>query len=426
MAGKDIIMASKRELRRLHIIEKVLEGALRQVEAARIISLSDRQIRRIIKRVRVEGEGGIVHRSRGRFSNRSVPKKIKAKVIALYREKYKGFGPTFASEKLNETEGIKISDETLRKWLIESGDWKKDRKVRTHRQRRERKERSGEMVQIDGSHHDWFEGRGPECVFMGYIDDATGRVIGRFYEYEGTIPAMDSFKRYIRRYGIPLSVYLDRHTTYKSPVEPLFEGEPEALSQFQRAMAELGVKVIHANSPQAKGRVERLFRTLQDRLVKEMRLQGIRNIEEANEFLKRYLPLHNRRFAVKATKKGNLHMEIPKGLNINNILCIKEERTVKNDLTIAYNRKLYQITDKTRASKVTVVKRTNGSMAIVDRETGLKFKEIIQRPLRQPAQVKTKQPKRVYRPAADHPWRKSSLKRKHLNDDKKENDKQEI
>ena len=203
------------------MIRKVLEKVIKQVEAAKILSLSYRQIQRCVQRVKVEGDKGIVHKSRGRASNRRLADRVKERVIKLYRKRYKGFGPTLASEKLLEREGLKVSDETLRKWLLESGDWKRVRRKRVHRQWRERKEHLGEMVQMDGSHHDWFEGRGPECVLMGYIDDATGEAFGRFYEYEGTMPAMDSFRRYIQRWGIPLSVYLDKHTTYKSPAKPI-------------------------------------------------------------------------------------------------------------------------------------------------------------------------------------------------------------
>jgi len=270
MAEEDIIMVRPRELKRLDVIRKVMERVIKQVEAAEILSLSGRQIRRIVKRIRREGDRGIVHRLRGRPSNRRTPDPVKDKVIRLYRAQYKDFGPTLASEKLLEREGIRISDETLRRWLLEAGDWKKSRRHRSHRQWRERKAHEGEMVQMDGSHHDWFEGRGPWCVLMGYIDDARGRVFGRFYGYEGTIPAMDSFKRYIRKYGLPLSVYLDRYKTYKSTAKPSLEDElndREPLSDFERALKELGVEVRHANSPQAKGRIERLFRTLQDRLV---------------------------------------------------------------------------------------------------------------------------------------------------------------
>jgi len=176
---------------------------------------------------------------------------------------------------------------------------------------------------MDGSHHDWFEGRGAGCVFMGYIDDARGEVFGRFYPYEGTIPAMDSFKRYIKKNGLPMSVYLDKHTTYKSTAKPTIQDElnnTQPLSEFERALKELGVEVIHANSPQAKGRIERLFGTLQDRVVKEMRLRGIRTIEEANCFLEEYLPLYNSRFAVCPKGKDNLHRPVGRGLELDGIL----------------------------------------------------------------------------------------------------------
>ncbi len=408
MAGKDIIMLSQEELRRLHIIRKTIGKKIKQKEAAEMLFLSSRQIRRIAKRIEEEGDEAIAHRSRGRPSGRKLPMDIRDRVIKLCRGKYKGFGPTLATEKLQETEDINISDETLRLWLIESGDWKKVRKSRGHRQWRERKHYFGEMIQIDGSHHDWFEGRGPKCVLMGYIDDATGKVYGRFYEYEGTIPAMDSSRRYIRKHGIPVSVYLDKHTTYKSPAKLSIKDEinrREPLSQFERAMKELGVKVIHANSPQAKGRVERLFRTLQDRLIKEMRLKGIKNIEEGNRFLKHYLPIYNRRFTVMPKKKGNLHRKIPEGVKLNTILCKKTERTLRNDFTIAHEGRLYQITEGTQARKVTVEERINGSMLITYKETRLKFREITERPRKKPKRLNTRQPGRKYIPPANHPWR---------------------
>jgi len=299
MAGEDIIMASQEELRRLHVIEKVLEGGLKQVEAAEILSLSSRHIRRVVKRVRGEGQRGIVHRLRGRPSNRKIPGQLKDKVIKLYRARYKDFGPTLASEKLLERDRVSISDETLRGWLLEAGDWKRVRKGRRHRQWRERKGHRGEMVQMDGSHHAWFEDRGDPCVLMGYIDDATGDVFGRFDDYEGTMPAMDSFKRYIRKRGLPLKVYLDKHSTYKSTAKATIAEQLEGvepLSEFERALKELGVEVSHAHSPQAKGRIERLFRTFQDRVIKEMRLRGIKTIEEGNRFLEEYLPLYKKRF----------------------------------------------------------------------------------------------------------------------------------
>ena len=409
MAGKDIVQMSQRELRRLHVIHKTIEGLLKQTEAAELLILSARQIRRLIKKVEEGGDAGIIHKARGKPSNRELPKKIKAKVIELYRQKYEGFGPLLAAEKLLERDSVTVNDETLRKWLIESGDWKKTRKGRKHRQWRPRKHHFGEMIQIDGSHHDWFEGRGPQCVLMGYIDDAAGKVFARFYDYEGTMPAFDSFKRYARKYGIPQKAYLDRHTTYKSPKKAAFTGyDEEPLSQFERAMKELGVEVSHAHSPQAKGRVERLFRTLQDRLVKEMRLRGIKTIEEANKFLAEYLPKYNKKFAVNPHEKTDLHRKIPKGLNLDSILCIKEERVLRNDFTISYKGKLYQITKSIKAEKVTVQERINGKMLITYNGVSVEFKEIAERPEKQKKPRIVKKKTTICLPA-EHPWRKFNI-----------------
>ena len=403
-------MARQGEIKRLHVIQKVLERVIKQVEAAEMLSLSGRQIRRIVKRIRTEGDRGIIHQSRGRPSNRRTPDKVRNKVIRLYRAQYKDFGPTLASEKLLERDRIEISDETLRKWLLEAGDWKKTRKARGHRHWRERKSHSGEMLQMDGSHHDWFEGRGPRCVLMGYIDDATGKVFARFYGYEGTIPAMDSFKRYLQKSGLPMKVYLDKHTTYKSTAKPTIQDEldqVEPLSQFERALKELGVEVIHAHSPQAKGRIERLFGTFQDRVVKEMRLRGIRTLQEANQFLEDYLPLYNRKFSVCPKEGDNLHRPLPRGLALDTILCIKTERALRNDFTVAHNKKLYQIEETIKASKVMVQERVDGSMIMTHKGGALRFKEIIERPVREKPQVVRMRTRRPRIPSADHPWRRS-------------------
>jgi hypothetical protein len=266
------------------------------------------------------------------------------------------------------------------------------------------------MLQMDGSHHDWFEGRGPWCVLMGYIDDATGKVFARFYDYEGTIPAMESFKRYSKKYGLPMKVYLDKHTTYKSTAKPTIQDElnnVEPLSQFERALKELGVEVLHAHSPQAKGRIERLFRTFQDRVVKEMRLRGIRTLEEANQFLEEYLPLCNKRFSVCPKEKDNFHRPLSKGLALDTILCVKTERSLRNDFTVAHNKKLYQIEDTVRAAKVVVQERIDGSMRMIYRDQLLRFKEIIERPVREekaPVMMRRRKP---VRPSPNHPWRKS-------------------
>jgi len=409
MARKDIIMATQEELKALYVIRKAIDKVITQKEAAEVVDLSERQIRRKVKRIREERDKGIIHRSRGKISNRSMPDKIKNKALTLFKTKYPDFGPTLASEKLFERDKIKVNDETLRLWLIKADIPYRRRKKRPHRQWRERKECYGQMTQTDGSEHDWFEGRGPKCVLMGHIDDATGTPFGRFHAYEGTIPAMDTFKRYIEKRGIPLSIYLDKHTTYKSTKKPTIEEElanQEALSQFERALKELSVEVIHANSPQAKGRVERIFNTFQDRLIKEMRLANICTIDQANAFLEKYLPIYAKRFAVKPAKADNLHRPIPKGMDLDRILCIKTERALRNDFTVAHDKKLYQILDNPRTKKVMVEERVDGRVIIRHKDTELRFKEITVRPEKiKPKKKYEFKLKKVSIPPKDHPWR---------------------
>ena len=408
MAREDRIIMSVKELRRLHVIQQVLERKMKQVQAAEVLGLSDRQIRRLVKRVGTEGERGLIHRSRGRPSNCAMGGKVKARVLRLYQTQYSDFGPTLAAEKLAERDRIVISDETLRRWLLETGVSHFKRRKRPHRRWRERKAYRGEMIQIDGSHHAWLEERGTVCVLMGYMDDATGRVFARFYEYEGTIPALDSFKHYVRRYGIPLSVYLDKHSTYKSTAKPTLEEQlqgHEPMSQFERALVELGVQVIHADSPQAKGRIERLFGTFQDRLIKEMRLAGIQTIAEANRFLKGYLPIYNRRFSVSAVGESDLHRPIPPGLDLNGILCIKTERALRNDFTVAHNGGLYQVHDNVRTARVVVQERMNGTMRIMHQDRSLRYEPILARPPKSPPVPKVRTGPVQSRPGPDHPWR---------------------
>ena len=409
VAEKDMITMSRKEARALHIIHQALDRKITQVEAAVIIGLSDRHMRRLIKRVRIEGDDGICHRARGKTSNHCIPEKVKEKALKLFRERYRDFNLAHATEKLGELHGIPLSDETLRLWLNEAAIPYKKRRARKHRRWRERKAHFGELVQIDGSHHDWFEGRGPACVFMGYIDDATGTVDGRFYEYEGTLPAMDSMKRYIKRYGIPQSGYLDKHTTYKSWAEPTIEeqlNDQRPMSQFERSLAELGIEVIHAYSPQSKGRVERLFKTLQDRLVKEMRLVGIKSVDEANEFLTTYLPKLNRQFRKKAASEADLHRPALPGRELDRILCIKEERTVKNDFTIAHNCKLYQIEEATRAQKVLVEERLDGTIRISYKGRELRYREIDRSQRQEPKDEILIMKKKGCTPDAKHPWKR--------------------
>jgi transposase len=409
MGRKDMVAMSQRELRRLRIIEKAMEGYLTQEEAGEIINLSDRQIRRILARVRKEGAGGIQHRSRGRSSSNAIPKRIKGRVLRLCRGKYRGFSPTFAAEKIVEHEGIQISNETLRRWFIEEGIAYRKRKVRSHRQWRERKHCYGEMVQVDGSHHDWFEGRGPKCVLMAYIDDATGHAFARFYPYEGTVPALDSCKRYVEKHGIPASIYLDKHQTYKSNREPTIEEQLNnsvPTTEFERAAREVAIEVIHAHSPQAKGRIERHFRTFQDRLVKEMRLRNISTIEGGNRFLETYLPVYNSRFSIAPLRAVNLHRSA-KGIKLDNIFCRKTKRSLRNDYTVAHDCKLYQVESRIRAKDVIVEERLDGTRVISYKGKALKFHEIYTRPKRK-RQIQLgdyTEPPKIYIPPADHPWR---------------------
>lgn len=381
MAGKDIIVMSQKELKRVKVINEVINGNLTQEGAAEKIEISERQVRRLLLRVKEEGDKGLAHKSRGKSSNRRYPEDEKEKILGICRAKYVGFGPTLCVEKLRERDKKKLSDETLRKWFVaEKIEYKGRRKGKKFRQWRERKEYFGEMIQMDGSHHDWLEGRGPKMALMAFIDDATGKIFCRFYEYEGTIPALDIMKRYIKYNGIPHSVYLDKHSTYKSngklSIEDELAGKQWPLSQYGRALKELKIDIIYANSPQAKGRVERLFKTLQDRLIKEMRLENIVSIEEANKFLKKYMHIFNRKFAVEAAKKRDLHRKISKGINLDMIFCIKTERVLRKDFTVNHDKKLYQVLECVVAKKVTVNESVTGTIFITSKGKLLKHKEI--------------------------------------------------
>ena len=413
MSEKDIIMMSAEELRRVSVVNQTIEKLITQKDAAEVIDLSYRQTKRLVARVKQEGNEGIVHRLRGKPGHKRINDEIKDKVLSLYGKDYHDFGPTFASEKLWERDGIAVNRETLRLWLIADGkqDWQ--RKARPHRQWRKRKDHFGEMVQVDGSHHDWLEGRGPELVFMGYIDDATSNAFGRFYDYEGTMPAMDSSMRYIEKYGIPQSIYLDRHPTYKSTKKQTTEEQIRnvmPMSQFERAAKELGIIVIHAHSAQAKGRIERGFRTHQDRLIKEMRLAGIKSKDEANEFLEWYLPKHNKKFSISPAKKSNLHRKSPGKKELKKILCMKTERHLGNDAVIAHNSKFYQVDNipRRRIKTVIVEDRLDGSMHVRNNGSYFKYREIAPELIRRAGTEKKvrNRARRIYIPPKDHPWRR--------------------
>jgi transposase len=412
MVGEDTVRMSVQELKRVHVIRQAMGKALRQREAGEVLGLTTRQVRRLIQRVRAEGDAGLVHRSRGKPSNRRHLPALKARVLQLYATHYCDFGPTLAAEKLAERQGITLSAETLRQWLRARGIAHFTRRKRPHRAWRERRAHVGELIQLDGSHHDWFEERGPRCVLMAYIDDASSRVFARFYAYEGTIPAMDSFRRYITHYGMPLALYTDKHTTYKSPAAPTVEEQLAGRrphSQFERSLAELGVTVIHAHSPQAKGRVERLFKTLQDRLVKDLRLAGIATIEAANQFLDTWRPRYNRRFAVPPAQAADLHRPRPASRDLDRTLCLKTTRVVRRDWTVAHHGQLLQIETPIHAHQVLVENHLNGTMRITHRGQPLRYHTITSRPVRVMAPMPPATPRRPVKPKPTHPWHRRML-----------------
>ncbi len=393
MVGEDRVVMTGNELRRVHVIRQALEKKLTQVKAATVLGLTPRQVRRLMTRVRQEGDAGLVHRGRGKPSNRRIAEAVKAKILRLDTTRYGDFGPTLAAEKLAERQGLTVNAETLRAW-------------------RARKAAMGELVQVDGSHHDWFEGRGPQCVLLAYIDDASSRVWARFYEYEGTWPALDSFRRYAEQYGLPLAVYTDKHTTYKSPAKPTLDEQlagQTPQSQFERSLAELGVEVMHAHSPQAKGRVERLFGTFQDRLIKELRLAGVRTVDTANHFLAGYLPQYNQRFTVLPAHAGDLHRPCPARRDLERRLCCKTVRVLRPDWTVAHNGQLYQIQTHVRTTRVVMEERLDGTLRITHQGQPLAYHPIVARPVRAPEPPTAPRPHRPVKQARSHPWQKRVL-----------------
>jgi len=277
------------------------------------------------------------------------------------------------------------------------------------------------MIQMDGSDHDWLEGRGPKLVLMGYIDDASNTVFGRFYGYEGTFPAMDSFRRYIAIYGLPFSFYVDRHSTYKTTRQPNLDEDLKgefAKTQFARSLKELDVKPIFARSPQAKGRIERSFETLQDRLVKELRLAGVSTLEQANAFLDDYLPKYNARFAIKPFKKTNLHRAVPKTLNLNEIFCLKEYRAISNGYTFRWRNRIFLIKEPSitmKKQRVCIMEHFDGKITLKLKNKYLTFQEVTEKDIMaidraNKAVNKLIRKKRVwFSPPKDHPWRGFSL-----------------
>jgi transposase len=317
----NFIKLTMKESQRYDIIQMLIAKKIKTEEARKMIGLkSKRQVRRIRARVEKEGMKGLAHKNRGQPSNRGYTQEFKDQIIKIYKEEYYDFGPTFAAEKLAENHQIKVSSEWLRRLLISEGLWKAKSRKKPKKRRvwRKRRVNYGEMQQFDGSYHKWFEERGEECCLLLAVDDAAGKITkAKFDKHEGVIPVFKFWEEYVEDKGVPVEIYLDKFSTYKINHKSAQDNK-DLMTQFQRAMNQIGVKLITANSPQAKGRVERMNATLQDRLVKEMRLKKISNIEEANEFLeKEFIPKFNKRFAVTPKEKNNLHKKIDKKLNQN-------------------------------------------------------------------------------------------------------------
>jgi hypothetical protein len=416
MVGEDRVIMSVKELRRVHVIRQTMEKKLTQVQAGILLGLTTRHIRRLIGRGAQAGDQGLVHRGRGNPSNRRIPEPVKAIPLRLYAQRYGDFGPTLAAEKLAEHHRLTLSEETLRSRLLAQGVTHFQRRKRPHRAWRERKAPVGELVQLDGSHHDWLEGRGPRGVRMAYIADASSRGVAQFYDYDGTIPAMDSVTRYVTRDRIPLAVYADQHTTYQSPARPTVEEQLAGAgptSQCGRALAELGVELIAAHFPEAKGRVERLLKIFHDRVLKELRLAEVSTLEAANEFLMGYLPSYTRRFAVPPAQAADLHRPRPAHLELDRILGLTMTRCLRKDFTLAHQRRLSQIHETIRASPVLGEERVDGTLRITHQGGTLGFYAITSRPMKAAEAKTVHRPRYLVTPRPEHPWRTRRLPTRH-------------
>jgi len=414
---------SRRELRRVEVLSRVKEGELKVVNAAELMGVSYRQGKRLWKRYREEGAEGLKHRSAGRRSNRALPRELREKVLRRVRDHYGGeegerFGPTLAAEHLETDDGLKVDAETLRRWMLAEGLWSRGRKRKQHRKRRERRRHFGELVQLDGSFHDWLEERGPQLCLMNMVDDATGTTLPQLHEQETTWAAADVYRAWVERYGVPHALYTDWKNVYV--VEPTEEqrlsGE-EPLTQFGRMCRSLGTKIIAANSPQAKGRVERNHGTHQDRLIKKLRLREIRTVEEANRYLRQhYLPEHNRRFRREPASPEDYHRKAPGRRELDAIFRLEEERTISNDWVVRYQGRFLQIERESRyapaGGKVIVSQGRDGGLRVLYRGREVRWREIAApAPRPQPRVVAPGRAvevrKKLHRPPpSDHPWKK--------------------
>lgn len=419
----ETISMSVKERARLEVFSRVRAGAMTLVKASEILSLSYRQTKRSWSRYGEEGDAGLVHQLRGKASNRQPDAQAKRKALKLYSEKYADYGPTLAAECLATEDGLAVAVETLRRWLLAAGLWSRRRRRKLHRRRRPRKEQFGELVQMDGSIHDWFEGRRGEAVLMVMIDDATGSVFARFFEQETLAAAWSTFRGWTDWHGLPRALYVDRHSIYRSDRQPRAEellANQDPPTQFGRSLRELNVRLIQARSPQAKGRVERMNGTLQDRLVKALRRANICDLAAANRFLEEeFLSSLNERFSIPAAKGGDLHQALSGGGDLDRILAVQEERVVQNDWTVRWRNRFLQLPRSTAktvqpGTRVMVCEQLDGRLRLFHGEDELSWSATRSEPAsqrKQPAKASGEiRSNQGGKPAADHPWRRACLK----------------
>lgn len=374
-----LVTMSRRELDRAGVFARIAEGRLTQVRAAELLGLTVRQVRRLCRVYADEGPSGLVSKRRGRPSNRRLPTSVRERAIELVRARYVDFGPTFACEKLVEQHGFVVSVTTLRRWMMEAELWtpRKLRDRRVHQPRR-RRECVGELIQIDGCDHEWFEDRAPRCVLLVFVDDATGELMElRFAPSESTFEYFTSVRRYLERHGRPVAFYSDKASIFR--VNRKDHGG-DGLTQFGRAMRELNIDVICANSAPAKGRVERAHQTLQDRLVKELRLAGISSMEDGNSFLARFVDDYNRRFGRPPRSTHDVHRPLQPDEPLDDIFRLQVERKVSRNLTLSYKRVLYLLEPTSEAhdvkgKRVRIYEDDDGNVSIRSGE-----RELVARP----------------------------------------------
>jgi hypothetical protein len=410
----DLLTMSNREITRLEVMQRLRDKRLKQFEAARMLGISVRQVKRLFRAFKAYGAVGLVSRRRGRPSNHQLDPGTVQKTIDLIYERYQDFGPTLAHEKLTEVHGLKLSDESVRRLMITERLWKpKCAKKPPVHQMRERRACFGELVQIDGSDHDWFEGRGPRCTLLVYIDDATGQLGELWFVPEETFFGYcEASRHYFERYGKPIAFYSDKHGIFRvNQPRPL--GTTSGLTQFGRAMQELDVQIICANTPQAKGRIERANQTLQDRLVKELRLRSISDIDSANDFLAEFRQDYNRRFAVVPRSNHDAHRPLLNSENLDLILTHQKTGTLSKNLTVQSKGVIYQIQSNRpdyalRNAQVIVCENAKGDVIILYKNNPLAY-TIFHKSSRQAEIVDTKildrQIKTPKSPPANHPWR---------------------